>query len=332
MEFGTGIGLARPRAGQRRAGVDRGHRRRTTRCPRRRPRQRSASGRWPPSRSWASAAPGRSWTCSLAGAGRADPGLLKGMGDRRPLHRPAPLPAARRGSRAPRRGAARRGARVGPRLRDHHEPRRPHRRVQPGGGAHVRLSPGRRGGQAGRRRRDPRAAARRPPRRARAATCRRARARILGRRLELDRQRARTAAEFPVEVSIVRIGTEEPPMFAGYLRDVTRAQARRGEHPPAGRDRRALERRRRRRRPRRADPRLEPRRGAAVRVVRRRGDRHVDRRHRAAGPPRRDGLPRAPADGGQGHHEPPHGAPAQGRRARRRRAHAVADPRRGRRA
>ena len=27
--------------------------------------------------------------------------------------------------------------------------------------------------------------------------------------------------EFPVEVSIVRIGNEEPPMFAGYLRDVT---------------------------------------------------------------------------------------------------------------
>ncbi len=44
--------------------------------------------------------------------------------------------------------------------------------------------------------------------------------RILGRRLELMGMHA-DGTEFPVEVSIVRIGTEEPPMFAGYIRDVT---------------------------------------------------------------------------------------------------------------
>jgi PAS domain S-box-containing protein len=44
--------------------------------------------------------------------------------------------------------------------------------------------------------------------------------RILNRRLELIGRRS-DGTEFPVEVSIVRIGTEEPPIFAGYLRDVT---------------------------------------------------------------------------------------------------------------
>ena len=43
---------------------------------------------------------------------------------------------------------------------------------------------------------------------------------ILGRRLELTGRRS-DGTEFPVEVSIVRIGTEEPPIFAGYLRDLT---------------------------------------------------------------------------------------------------------------
>jgi len=50
--------------------------------------------------------------------------------------------------------------------------------------------------------------------------------RILGKRLELTGMRS-DGTEFPVEVSIVRIGSEEPPMFAGYLRDVT--GAKRGE-------------------------------------------------------------------------------------------------------
>jgi PAS domain S-box-containing protein len=43
---------------------------------------------------------------------------------------------------------------------------------------------------------------------------------ILGRRLELVGRRS-DGSEFPIEVSIVRIGTEEPPIFAGYLRDLT---------------------------------------------------------------------------------------------------------------
>ena len=50
--------------------------------------------------------------------------------------------------------------------------------------------------------------------------------RILGRRLELVGQRA-DGSEFPIEVSIVRIGTEEPPIFAGYMRDLT--ERKRGE-------------------------------------------------------------------------------------------------------
>jgi PAS domain S-box-containing protein len=44
---------------------------------------------------------------------------------------------------------------------------------------------------------------------------------VLGKRLELTGMRA-DGSEFPVELSITRIGGQEPPMFAGYLRDVTR--------------------------------------------------------------------------------------------------------------
>ncbi len=43
---------------------------------------------------------------------------------------------------------------------------------------------------------------------------------ILGQRLELTGMRA-DGTEFPVEVTITRIGAEEPPMFAGYLRDLS---------------------------------------------------------------------------------------------------------------
>jgi PAS domain S-box-containing protein len=43
---------------------------------------------------------------------------------------------------------------------------------------------------------------------------------ILGRRLELTGMRS-DGAEFPVEIAITRIGAQEPPMFAGYLRDLS---------------------------------------------------------------------------------------------------------------
>jgi PAS domain S-box-containing protein len=43
---------------------------------------------------------------------------------------------------------------------------------------------------------------------------------ILGERLELTGMRA-DGTEFPIEVTVTRIGAEEPPMFAGYLRDLT---------------------------------------------------------------------------------------------------------------
>ncbi len=43
---------------------------------------------------------------------------------------------------------------------------------------------------------------------------------VLGRRLELTAVRA-GGAEFPIELSITRIGSEEPPKFTGFLRDIT---------------------------------------------------------------------------------------------------------------
>jgi PAS domain S-box-containing protein len=43
---------------------------------------------------------------------------------------------------------------------------------------------------------------------------------LLNRRLELKAMRS-DGSEFPVEVTITRIGTEDPPMFAGYVRDIT---------------------------------------------------------------------------------------------------------------
>jgi PAS domain S-box-containing protein len=46
---------------------------------------------------------------------------------------------------------------------------------------------------------------------------------VLGRRLELTGARA-DGTEFPVEVSIARIGVQDPPMFAGYLRDLTESK------------------------------------------------------------------------------------------------------------
>jgi PAS domain S-box-containing protein len=49
---------------------------------------------------------------------------------------------------------------------------------------------------------------------------------ILGRRIELTGMRS-DGAEFPVELAINRIGDRSPPMFTGYIRDIT--DRRRGE-------------------------------------------------------------------------------------------------------
>jgi PAS domain S-box-containing protein len=43
---------------------------------------------------------------------------------------------------------------------------------------------------------------------------------LLGQRLELTGLRA-DGSEFPVEVTITRIGTDDPPMFIGYVRDIS---------------------------------------------------------------------------------------------------------------
>jgi PAS domain S-box-containing protein len=54
---------------------------------------------------------------------------------------------------------------------------------------------------------------------------------ILGRRLELTGMRA-DGSEFPIELAITRIGDQEPPMFTGFVRDITdrqRAEAEREE-------------------------------------------------------------------------------------------------------
>jgi PAS domain S-box-containing protein len=48
---------------------------------------------------------------------------------------------------------------------------------------------------------------------------------ILGKRLELTGMRA-DGSEFPVELSVTRIGVQEPPMFAGHLRDLTARRER----------------------------------------------------------------------------------------------------------
>jgi len=43
---------------------------------------------------------------------------------------------------------------------------------------------------------------------------------ILGQRVELTGMRS-DGTEFPLEITVTRIGAQEPPMFAGYLRDLT---------------------------------------------------------------------------------------------------------------
>jgi PAS domain S-box-containing protein len=43
---------------------------------------------------------------------------------------------------------------------------------------------------------------------------------VLGKRIEISAVR-RDGAEFPVELAITRIGSQEPPMFTGFIRDIT---------------------------------------------------------------------------------------------------------------
>ena len=52
-------------------------------------------------------------------------------------------------------------------------------------------------------------------------------AHLLGKRLELSAAR-RDGSEFPVELAITRIGTQEPPLFTGFIRDIT--ERRRSEN------------------------------------------------------------------------------------------------------
>jgi diguanylate cyclase (GGDEF)-like protein/PAS domain S-box-containing protein len=49
-------------------------------------------------------------------------------------------------------------------------------------------------------------------------------AQVLGKRIELTALRS-DGSEFPVEVAITRMGTEEPPMFTGFVRDITQRKA-----------------------------------------------------------------------------------------------------------
>jgi PAS domain S-box-containing protein len=43
---------------------------------------------------------------------------------------------------------------------------------------------------------------------------------VLGQRLELSAVK-RDGSEFPIELAIIRIGTQKPPMFTGFIRDIT---------------------------------------------------------------------------------------------------------------
>ena len=45
-------------------------------------------------------------------------------------------------------------------------------------------------------------------------------AKLLGRRVEMPAMRA-DSTEFPVELTITRIDSEDPPLFTAYLRDIT---------------------------------------------------------------------------------------------------------------
>ena len=53
-------------------------------------------------------------------------------------------------------------------------------------------------------------------------------ARILGRRLELEAMRA-DGTTFPAELTVSRVGTLEPPLFAGFVRDITSRRAAESE-------------------------------------------------------------------------------------------------------
>ena len=74
----------------------------------------------------------------------------------------------------------------------------------------------------------PARAARAPPPRASPATWRRRSRRVLDRRLEITGMRA-DGTTFPVELTITRIDVPGPPMFTGYLRDITDRHAAEAE-------------------------------------------------------------------------------------------------------
>ena len=89
---------------------------------------------------------------------------------------------------------------------------------------------------------------------------------LIGTRAEVTAMKA-DGTEFPVEISITRIGARRPAHVRRLHAGRHRAQGRRGDRPQAGGDRRALQRRDRR--PPTCDGtivRLEPGRGAALRV------------------------------------------------------------------
>jgi predicted signal transduction protein with EAL and GGDEF domain len=47
---------------------------------------------------------------------------------------------------------------------------------------------------------------------------------VLGQRIEMTALRS-DGSEFPVELAITRMGTAEPPMFTGFIRDITERKA-----------------------------------------------------------------------------------------------------------
>jgi PAS domain S-box-containing protein len=61
---------------------------------------------------------------------------------------------------------------------------------------------------------------------------------VLNRRLELSALRA-DQTEFPVELAITRIGSDEPPLFTGFVRDITERKQAETDSGPQRRPRAA---------------------------------------------------------------------------------------------